>query len=38
MRSKTTSIDSNVKIRLGLDRKDFQLYYDTIEVYTLNEP
>ena len=38
MSHNTTSIASILKIRLGLDRPDFQLDYDTIKVYTFDEP
>ena len=38
MRAKTTSIDSITKIRLGLDRQDFQPDYDTIKVCMFDEP
>ena len=38
MSHNTDSIVSISKMRLGLDRSDFQLDCDTIKVYTFNEP
>ena len=32
------SIASILKIGLALDRQEFQLDYDTIKIYMLNEP